>query len=85
MEATETPESHDFFGLCNAWSRGSDNGQANKHDAAGFQGLIKAAGADDQTGDDRDNSVKSFCEGVTKPGGTPTPTAAGSATSTPRA
>jgi hypothetical protein len=86
VDATGTPGSQDFFGLCNAWSHGSDKGQANKHEAQGFAGLIAAAGATGKTGDALNNAVSDFCKTVTKPGETPSPTGptgSGTPTSTP--
>ncbi len=75
---TATPETQSFFGLCNAWSHGSDKGQANKQQAQGFAGLITAAGGTDKVAD--------FCKTVAKPNETASPdatTAGAAATSTP--
>lgn len=78
VDATATAQTESFFGLCNAWSHGSDKGQANKQDAHGFAGLIAAAGSADK--------VAAFCETVAKPTETVSPgatPASGTATSTP--
>lgn len=76
LDATAT-ETESFFGLCNAWSHGSDKGQANKQQAQGFAGLITAAGGDEKVAD--------FCKTVAKPTETVSPgatTASATATST---
>ncbi|MFA7250205.1 MAG: hypothetical protein WC273_11320 [Dehalococcoidia bacterium] len=42
------PEDAGFLGLCNAWDRGSDNGQQHKRESKGFEKLVTAAGGVDQ-------------------------------------
>lgn len=43
------PNGHNTFGLCNAYSNGSERGQEEKKKAPPFQGLEAAAAAADQT------------------------------------
>jgi len=49
------PNGHNDKGLCNAYFRGSDNGQAHKHSAPPFAALEDAAGGAD--------NVKAYCGG----------------------
>ena len=74
LDVTTTPGPQEFVGLCNAWSQGSTEGQANKRDATAFKDLTKAAGAQNKTGTDLENAVSQFCEGIAKPNGTAGPT-----------
>ena len=59
--ATPGPNGHNNYGLCKAYSSGSENGQAHKHKAPPFAQLEADAAAANQ-------SVAQFCEGAT-PGG----------------
>lgn len=43
------PNGSNTFGLCKAYSSGSENGQENKRKAPPFQGLEAAAEAEDMT------------------------------------
>ncbi len=81
LDASATPNTQRLFGLCNAWSQGSDKGQATKRDATAFKDLIKAAGADSLTSTALEEKVNEFCATVVKPGVTPSQT--GRPTGTP--
>ncbi|HVE92486.1 MAG TPA: hypothetical protein VNE62_09350 [Actinomycetota bacterium] len=51
------PNGNNTHGLCTAYFNGSETGQANKRKAPPFQGLERAAEANDQT-------VAEYCEGL---------------------
>ena len=55
------PNTHNDFGLCQAYFSGSQTGMDHKHDAPPFQALEDAAAAQHE-------SVDQYCQGVT-PGG----------------
>ena len=49
-------------GLCNAYFRGSENGQSHKRNSAAFQALEAAAGVDaDDDSAERAQKVMDFC------------------------
>lgn len=57
------PNGSNNWGLCNAYSRGSANGQGHKHNAPPFQGLEAAA-------DEAGQTVAEWCaENGLQPGG----------------
>jgi hypothetical protein len=82
--ASPGPNGHNDYGLCKAYSAGSDNGQAHKHKAGPFVALEDAAGCTtnsdgtrscdcgDPNGDGSPDTagecVANFCSSVT-PGG----------------
>ena len=45
------PNGHNDYGLCTAYSAGSEQGQAQKHKAPPFKALEDAAGGADKVGD----------------------------------
>jgi Putative Ig domain len=71
------PTQSGLNGLCNAYSRGSDNGQAHKHQATSFQQLEQAAQSAGMT-------VPNYCQSVGRaaPEGSATPEASSTASPT---
>ena len=59
--AAPGPNGHNDYGLCKAYSSGSQNGQDHKHSAPPFAALEKAAS-------DANQSVAEYCANTT-PGG----------------
>lgn len=62
------PNDHNDFGLCKAYSAGSQTGQDHKHRAGPFQALEDAAGGDQNGNGSAADEVATFCSTVT-PGG----------------
>jgi hypothetical protein len=62
------PNGHNDYGLCKAYSAGSANGQAHKHQAPPFAALEDAANAAYPNADSTADAVAQYCSTVT-PGG----------------
>jgi len=66
--AAPGPNGHNDYGLCQAYSSGSANGQAHKHSAPPFAALEDAANAAYPNASSTADAVAQYCNSVT-PGG----------------
>lgn len=70
--STTESDGRQWHGLCNAYFRGSSNGQNHKHESTAFKALEDAAGGA--------SNVQSFCNSLGSPTSVASPTPTGSPT-----